>query len=86
MLALIAALALSSPSLHSPPPEPPCRLWYSRTEHRCRDEDVEIIGSWDPRPSPAEWDHNAYQNSPADWPAFPLEKRTATTNEFSTSP
>lgn len=79
MLTLIAALLVSSP-FPPQPREPPCRFWYSRTEHRCRDEDVEIIGEWDPRPAPAEWDHNAYSATPSDWPAYPLEQRTAASN------
>lgn len=69
MLALVAALFLSSPV-----PPPACRYWYSHTEHRCRDEDVEVIGPWDPRPAPADWPTH-YYTPPEPWGAYPLEKR-----------
>jgi hypothetical protein len=66
VLALIAALALTSPA--------PCR-WYSRALHRCRDADVENLGAWDPRPSPAEWSSTSYTPEPRAWGAYPLERR-----------
>lgn len=65
MLSLIAALMLTSPA--------PC-AWWSRAEHRCRDADVEVIGSWDPRPPPSEWSQGYSQPEPRDWGAYPLEQ------------
>jgi hypothetical protein len=63
MLALIAAIALSSP-LFAPACDAggypidsvaACRAscsWWSKAEQRCRDVDVENLGEWDPRPHP----------------------------------
>lgn len=70
VLALLLAVALSSPM----PMPPTCLHWYSKTEHRCRDEDVEIIGPWDPRPGPEEWPHSVYYD-PKDWGAYPTEQQ-----------
>jgi hypothetical protein len=67
---LIAALFLTSPA-----PQPhaaPC-VWWSRAEQRCRDEDVEILGPWDPRPGPGDWP-STYYTPPAAWGAYPLEQ------------
>jgi hypothetical protein len=69
MLALIAALFLTSPA----PAAPAACLWYSRAEHRCRDEDVEVIGSWDPRPAPSDWPRSYYPDPP-DWGEYPCER------------
>ncbi len=66
MLALIAALALTSPVTLS------CR-WWSRAERRCRDVDVESLGSWDPRHAPDEWPKSYYTDPPA-WGRYPTEK------------
>lgn len=69
MLALLFALAFSSPAL---PPPPRCR-WWSRTERRCRDSDMEILGEWDPRPTADDWP-TSYYSTPADYGAYPTEK------------
>jgi hypothetical protein len=70
VLYLLAAALLTSPI-----PPPVCG-WYSKAEHRCRDADIEVIGAWDPRPSPDEWPHSSYYK-PAEWGAYPTEKPPA---------
>lgn len=69
MLALLAALMLTSPM--PAPAGPVCRLWWSETEHRCRDADVQVIGSWDPRP--LSWSESYYV-SPPEWGSFSCEQ------------
>jgi len=85
MLALVAALMLTSPAPGPAcdewgyPITPACRAscaWWSKVERRCRDVDVEVIGSWDPRPAPHEWPSTMLLNPP-DWPAYRLEKANA---------
>lgn len=68
MLTLIALAFLASPPL------PPRCLWWSRTERRCRDADMEILGSWDPRPAPYDWP-NSYYTPPPEFGVFPTEQR-----------
>ena len=50
--------------------------WWDRHDERCRDVDVEVIGSWDPRPEPKDWPKNGYAAPPPAWGAYPLEKVT----------
>jgi hypothetical protein len=64
VLSLIAALALSSPV-------PTC-AWWSRSERRCRDADVEIVGPWDPRP--LDWSGGYSMPNPPEWGTYKLEK------------
>jgi hypothetical protein len=71
------ALALTSPVPRAPPP-PACR-WYDRYAHRCRDEDIEYLGEWDPRPGPEDWSSGYYPTPPA-WGAFPTEKPRASSS------
>lgn len=71
---LLALLTLTSPL---PPVSPACDDqgyplqslelcrrscgWWSKAEKRCRDADMEVIGTWDPRPAPSEWPHSSYE-------------------------
>lgn len=90
MLALIAAVMLSSPA---PKLEPACDesgfpiasvaacrascSWWSKPEQRCRDVDVENLGAWDPRPAPSEWSTYAGGlSTPPAWGNYPTEKST----------
>jgi hypothetical protein len=88
MLTLLAIALLSSPL---PAVEPACDefgwpvasvavcrascSWWDRHDERCRDTDVEVIGSWDPRPAPADWSGFSLSPPPA-YGAFPLEKNS----------
>lgn len=83
MLALVAALMLTSPSPAGPacdewgyPITPACRAscaWWSKYEQRCRDVDMEVIGSWDPRP--VDWSTSNPLSEPREWGAYETEKR-----------
>lgn len=50
-------------------------VWYSRAERRCRDEDMEVIGAWDPRPNPSEWQYSTPNSAPPDFGAYSTEKQ-----------
>lgn len=55
------------------PPEQPyvdperaaCKVWWSATEHRCRDADIEDLGEIDVRPNPSEWPANDFDRAPS---------------------
>lgn len=53
-----------------------CSWWDSRAQ-RCRDVDVEYLGTWDPRPAPGEWSSGYSMPNPPEWPAYALEKANA---------
>lgn len=48
--------------------------WWSPAEKRCRDADVENLGSWDPRPAPHEWSSGYSTPNPKPWGEYPTEK------------
>lgn len=50
--------------------EPHCQ-WM--TKEGCRDEDMEILGTWDPRKPVGEWDSNSWTKRPEEYGAFSLE-------------
>ena len=75
MLALIIAVALSSPpTFDCEDGQVVCPFTPAGRRCFCAPEMINL-GSWDPRPTPDEWPKSSYYGTePAAWGTYPLEK------------
>ena len=70
----LIALLLTSPIREIKPDMDRCAGLEAGDWHRCQPRVINL-GSWDPRPSPKDWQYSIPLSDPKEWGEYPTEKR-----------